>query len=80
MKPSYETFYENMTTPLVFLPVKESRNRFILGLRRVREVFSLYWQNYRTRQQLSRLNADQLDDIGITVAQVRQEASQPFWK
>jgi len=38
------------------------------------------WQRWRTRHQLARLDARQLKDIGLTPAQVRREAHQPFWR
>jgi uncharacterized protein YjiS (DUF1127 family) len=38
------------------------------------------WQRWRTRQQLARLDARQLKDIGLTPAQVRREIHQPFWR
>lgn len=39
------------------------------------------WQrNYRTRRQLARLDARQLADAGISLAQREQELDKPFWR
>ncbi len=39
------------------------------------------WQrNWRTRQQLARLNDQQLADAGISAAQREQELAKPFWR
>ncbi len=35
---------------------------------------------YRTRRQLRKAGKHILDDIGITEAEARAEASKPFWK
>jgi uncharacterized protein YjiS (DUF1127 family) len=40
-----------------------------------------FWANRsRQRRQLARLDAHMLEDIGLTVEQVREEMAKPFWK
>jgi uncharacterized protein YjiS (DUF1127 family) len=34
----------------------------------------------RSRRALGELNAEQLDDIGLTKAEARREAAVPFWR
>ncbi|TMM51854.1 DUF1127 domain-containing protein [Sulfitobacter sabulilitoris] len=34
---------------------------------------------WRSRRALARLDATALDDIGVTAAQAKAEASRPFW-
>lgn len=37
------------------------------------------WRRYRSRQEIARLNAHLLKDIGVTYAEAEAEANKPFW-
>ena len=41
---------------------------------------SLMASRAKQRRQLLQLSAEQLDDIGVTKAQVLEEVNKPFWK
>jgi hypothetical protein len=41
---------------------------------------SLMAARVRQRRQLLNLSDEQLDDIGVTRAEVREEVNKPFWK
>ena len=77
MKPSYDTFQDNLSSRYAFIPEKIERSR---GASDFLQALALYWRTYRTRKQLSRLTEDQLKDIGITVEDAGREASKYFWQ
>ena len=51
-----------------------------LSLRDVSSRWQLFCRRLHTRRQLLRLDARQLDDIGLTAEQARREATRPFWQ
>ncbi len=58
---------------------REERSGRLL-LREVASRWQLFCRRLHTRRQLSRLDAHQLADIGLTAEQARQEATRPFWQ
>lgn len=40
----------------------------------------IYWQRYQQRQQLMRLDAHALKDIGVSRVDAEQEGLKAFWK
>ncbi|WP_122681917.1 DUF1127 domain-containing protein [Pseudomonas sivasensis] len=42
--------------------------------------WSLFWHRRHTRKALLTLTCEQLQDIGLTVEQARQEGLKPFWR
>lgn len=53
---------------------------FPVALRRGEETLRLWLNRLRWRHELSRLNADQLRDVGLSEAMIRREAEKPFWQ
>ncbi len=43
------------------------------------KTLKLWRERSRQRRMLSRLDADQLDDIGLSPEDVQREVSKPFW-
>lgn len=39
-----------------------------------------WYQNWRTRRQLSQLDSHLLKDIGVSIGEAEHEASKPFWR
>ncbi|MES2819140.1 MAG: DUF1127 domain-containing protein [Pseudomonadota bacterium] len=56
--------------------VTQARRVDLSGLGR----WQLFWRRLTTRRVLLRLDAAQLQDIGLTREQARAEALLPFWK
>lgn len=54
------------------------KNKHFLG--RLKLKIASYYQNASTRQQLKKLSAEQLKDIGITIEQARHESKKYFWQ
>ncbi|MFL1418020.1 DUF1127 domain-containing protein [Pseudomonas fildesensis] len=42
--------------------------------------WSLFWHRRHTRKALLNLTREQLQDIGLTAEQARQEGLKPFWR
>ncbi|HET8997827.1 MAG TPA: DUF1127 domain-containing protein [Acetobacteraceae bacterium] len=38
------------------------------------------WRRHRSRQQIARLDAQTLRDIGVSYAEAENEANKPFWR
>ena len=51
-----------------------------LSFYRLLDTLSLWRKRARTRAQLAQLSAAQLDDIGVSQAQMQVEARKPFWR
>ncbi|MCL9784004.1 DUF1127 domain-containing protein [Vibrio sp. S4M6] len=49
-------------------------------LRKALQLLGLWLRNYRTRKQLKSISADGLKDVGISVAQAREESAKHFWQ
>jgi uncharacterized protein YjiS (DUF1127 family) len=80
MKPTHDVLYENLSTRYAFLSDVTTHSTPKPWNVRLVQKLKMYKQVYRTRQQLSRLRVEQLNDIGITRAQALKEANKPFWK
>jgi uncharacterized protein YjiS (DUF1127 family) len=53
---------------------------FLSAVRRAKEEFGLWLSRLRSRHELSRLDADQLRDVGLNEEVVRREIEKPFWQ
>lgn len=53
---------------------------FPIALRRAEEALRLWLCRLRWRHELSRLDADQLRDVGLNEAMIRREVEKPFWQ
>jgi len=51
-----------------------------VAFRRGEEVLRLWLRRLRWRHELSRLDADQLRDVGLNEEMIRREAEKPFWQ
>jgi uncharacterized protein YjiS (DUF1127 family) len=49
------------------------------GPLQVSPTVKLWMHRYRSRRQMARLTAERLDDMGLSVEQVREEVKKPFW-
>ena len=49
------------------------------GQLQVSPTVKLWVHRYRSRRQMARLTAERLDDMGLTIEQVRAEVKKPFW-
>jgi uncharacterized protein YjiS (DUF1127 family) len=74
----------DLTALLRFLAVElnaKTRNHHANGHDQIwYQQLSLMAARARQRRQLLNLSDERLDDIGITRAQMLEEASKPFWK
>lgn len=42
--------------------------------------WALFWHRLHTRHMLSKLDADELRDVGLSREQARYESGKPFWR
>lgn len=42
--------------------------------------WNLFWQRLHTRKALLKLTPEQLNDIGLSLEQAREEGLKPFWR
>jgi uncharacterized protein YjiS (DUF1127 family) len=59
---------------------RENNAAFWFALRRGEETLRLWLRRLRWRHELSRLDADQLRDVGLNEQMIRREAAKPFWQ
>ncbi|MFT5420529.1 MAG: hypothetical protein ACI9D5_001279 [Candidatus Endobugula sp.] len=50
------------------------------GQLQVSPTVTLWIHRYRSRRQMACLTAERLDDLGLTIEQVREEVKKPFWR
>lgn len=62
------------------LQPESAESRFWKAMSQLRRTITPYWQRARTRRQLATLDARMLEDIGISRAEMLDEAAKPFWK
>ena len=53
---------------------------FLFTVRRAKEELDLWLNRLRWRHELSRLDADQLRDVGLNEEMIRREIEKPFWQ
>jgi len=56
------------------------KSLFVGDLKKIGTFVRLSNKRMSTRHQLSQLNADVLNDVGLTKEQVQAEIKKPFWK
>ena len=59
---------------------RQNNATFWFVLRRGKEMLRLWLRRLRWRHELSRLDADQLRDVGLNEAMIRREVEKPFWQ
>lgn len=59
---------------------RQNNATFWFVLRRGEEMLRLWLCRLRWRHELSRLDADQLRDVGLNEAMIRRELEKPFWQ
>jgi uncharacterized protein YjiS (DUF1127 family) len=52
----------------------------LFALRRAKEELGLWLRRLQWRHELSRLDADQLRDVGLDEQAIRREVEKPFWQ
>lgn len=60
--------------------VRENDAAFWFAISRGKETLRLWLSRLRCRHELSRLDADQLRDVGLNEETIRREAEKPFWQ
>lgn len=59
---------------------RENNAAFWTALQRGKETLRLWLVRLQWRHELSRLDADQLRDVGLNEAMIRREVEKPFWE
>ncbi|WP_421870207.1 DUF1127 domain-containing protein [Motiliproteus sp.] len=60
--------------------VRKACNTHVLSLTSLRLLLRHWYQNWRTRRQLSQLDNHLLKDIGVSIGEAQHEAGKPFWR